>query len=84
MQCDHEHRLATRRTQGCEGELRFVARVSGKQEFSRTDTHRVQPRRIVEAQKTVRQSAIGGKLRRNGGDVTTGALHASGRKHFGK
>jgi hypothetical protein len=84
MQCDHKQRLAARRTQGCEPELRFVACVSGKQEFIRTDTHGVRPRRIVEAQKTVRKSAFGGKLGGNGGDVATGALHPAGRKKFRK
>ena len=84
MQCDHKQRLAARRKQGREPELRFVARVSGKQEFSRTDTDGVPSRRIVETQKTVPTSVIGGKLRRYGGDVAAGALHPSGRKQFRK
>jgi hypothetical protein len=78
MQSDHEQGLRARRLQGCEAELRLIARVSGKKEFNGTDAHGVQSLRIIEAQKAVRKSAIGGELRHNGGDVAASALHPAG------
>jgi hypothetical protein len=70
--------MTARRSQGCEAELRLIARVTGKTEFMGTDAYGVKSPRIVEAQEAVRKSAIGGELGHNGGDVAASALHPAG------
>jgi hypothetical protein len=81
MQSNDQRWLATCRSQGSKNKLRFGVSVPGNHKFARANTHGVESLRIVQTEEPVRNTAIGGKLRDDGGDVAAGALNSAGRKH---
>src|ERR1700688_4554698 len=78
MESNHQPWFAARRAQRSEQELRFAARVAGNRKLTGTNTHGMEPLRIVKAQEPARNPALGGKLRSHSGNVAPGPLHATG------
>jgi hypothetical protein len=78
---NYEHRLSARRAQCGKRELRLVASVTGKRKFHGTNAFCMQTLRIVETQKSTRETAIGCELRGNGGHMPAGPLNSAGRIH---
>ena len=77
MQGNHQGWIAAGGAHRGKNKLCFAVRIAGNRKLNGADAYGMQPRRIVQAQKSAGNAAVGGKLRGHGGNVAACALNAA-------